>query len=178
VKAPERLDTERLSLRRPIAADAEAIFERYAGDERVGEFLAWPIHRTVDDTRQFLAFADAEWQLWPAGPFLIYRDDVLIGSTGLAFESKSRASTGYVLAPDAWGSGYATEAVLGIKALAPELGVRRLYAGVHPGHRASARVLEKAGFRDDGIATACAEFPNQAPGTLQDVRLYAVDFVS
>ncbi len=176
MKAPDRVDTERLNLRRPAASDAEAIFNRYAGDERVGEFLAWPVHRTLDDTRQFLAFADAEWRMWPAGPFLIYRHDELIGSTGLAFESKSRASTGYVLAPDAWGCGYATEAVLGMKTLAAELGIKRLYAGVHPGHRASARVLEKAGFRDDGIAKACAEFPNQAPGVLQDVRLYAVDF--
>ena len=176
MKAPERLDTERLSLVRPTAADAEAIFERYAGDPRVGEFLAWPIHRTLDDTRQFLAFADAEWLMWPAGPFLVFRDGELIGSTGLAFESKSRASTGYVLAEDAWGCGYATEAVLAMKTLAATLGVTRLYAGVHPDHRASARVLEKAGFRNDGIAMACAEFPNQVPGKLQDVRLYAVDF--
>jgi len=176
VKAPEHIDTKRLSLRRPSATDAEAIFERYAGDERVGEFLAWPIHRSLDDTRQFLAFADAEWLMWPAGPFLIYRQDLLIGSTGLAFESTSLASTGYVLAKDAWGSGYATEAVLGMKTLAAELGLKRLYAGVHPNHRPSARVLEKAGFRNDGVARACAEFPNQAPGELQDVRLYAVDF--
>ena len=176
MKAPERIDTERLTLRRPSAADAEAVFERYAGDQRVGEFLAWPIHRSPDDTRRFLAFADAEWLMWPAGPFLIYRNGELIGSTGLAFESGGLASTGYVLARDAWGYGYATEAVLSMKALAVELGLRRLYAGVHPDHRPSARVLEKAGFRDDGIAKACAEFPNQIPGELQDVRLYAVDF--
>ncbi|MEO1247529.1 MAG: GNAT family N-acetyltransferase [Pseudomonadota bacterium] len=175
MKAPARVETARLVLEKPRSEDAEQVFERYAGDPRVGEYLAWPIHRSLDDTRQFLAFADAEWLQWPAGPYLIYRDGQLIGSTGLAFESRSRASTGYVLAADAWGRGYATEAVRAMQALAAELGVKRLYAGVHPDHRASAHVLEKAGFRDDGIAQACAEFPNQAPGVLQDVRLYAVD---
>ncbi len=175
VKAPTRIETERLILKKPEAEDAPAIFERYAGDERVGYFLAWPIHQSLDDTRLFLNFSAAQWAEWPAGPYLVFRDDELIGGTGLAFETSTRASTGYVFAVDAWGQGYPTECVLAMKALAGELGVKRLYAGVHPDHRPSARVLEKAGFRDDGIAETCCEFPNQASGVLQDVRLYAVD---
>ena len=176
MKAATRLETERLILRKPGADDAKAIFERYAGDDRVGRFLAWPIHRSLDDTRLFLNFAEAQWAEWPAGPYLVFRDDELVGSTGLAFETSTRASTGYVFAVDAWGKGYATECVLAMKALAAELGVKRLYAGVHPDHRPSAHVLEKAGFRDDGIAEACCEFPNETAGVLQDVRLYAIDF--
>ncbi len=175
MKAPTQINTERLSLKKPDATDAEAIFERYAGDPRVGRFLAWPIHASLDDTRLFLNFSEAQWTEWPAGPYLVFCDGTLIGSTGLAFETRARASTGYVLAVDAWGHGYATECVQAMKSLATDLGVKRLYAGVHPDHRPSAHVLEKAGFRDDGIAEACCEFPNQAPGLLQDVRLYAVD---
>lgn len=175
MKAPEVFETERLTLRRPGAGDAEEIFARYAGDARVGKYLAWPIHKSVDDTRLFLNFSDAEWAEWPAGPYLVFSGSELIGSTGLAFESSSRASTGYVFAVDAWGLGYASECVLAMKRLAAEHGVKRLYAGVHPDHRPSAHVLEKAGFRDDGIARACAEFPNLEPGVLKDVRLYAVD---
>ena len=176
MKAATRIDTERLSLRKPEADDAQAIFERYAGDDRVGRFLAWPIHRSLDDTRLFLNFSAAQWAEWPAGPYLVFVGEELIGSTGLTFETSTRASTGYVFAVDAWGRGYATECVLAMKVLAADLGVKRLYAGVHPDHRPSAHVLEKAGFRDDGIARACCEFPNQEPGVLQDVRLYAVDF--
>ena len=175
MKAPTEIHTERLTLRKPVAGDAEAIFERYAGDERVGTWLAWPIHKTLDDTRLFLNFSEAEWAEWPAGPFLIFLNDELIGSTGLAFETSTRASTGYVLAVDAWGQGYATECVIAMKRLARDLGVKRLYAGVHPEHRASANVLEKAAFLDNGIATACAEFPNLEPGVLADIRLYAID---
>lgn len=176
MKAATRIETERLVLKKPEAEDADAIFERYAGDDRVGRFLAWPIHRSPEDTRLFLHFSAAQWAEWPAGPYLVFRDDELVGSTGLAFETSTRASTGYVFAVDAWGKGYATECVLAMKALAARLGVKRLYAGVHPDHRPSAHVLEKAGFRDDGIAKDCCEFPNETPGVLQDVRLYAVDY--
>ncbi len=177
MKAPTELATERLVLRKPEASDAEAIFERYAGDARVGRYLAWPIHASIDETRLFLNFSDAEWAEWPAGPYLVFRDGELIGSTGLAFETSSRASTGYVFAVDAWDKGYATECVLAMKDLASECGVKRLYAGVHPEHRPSAHVLEKAGFRDDGIAKACAEFPNLERGVLKDVRLYSIKLV-
>jgi RimJ/RimL family protein N-acetyltransferase len=175
VKAPAEILTQRLRLRPPDPDDAAAIFERYAGDPRVGRYLAWPIHETLDDTRLFLNFSAAQWAEWPAGPYLVFENERLVGSTGLAFETATRASTGYVFAVDAWGRGYATECTLAMKSLAESLGVKRLYAGVHPDHEPSSRVLEKAGFRDDGIATACCEFPNLAPGVLQDVRLYAVD---
>jgi RimJ/RimL family protein N-acetyltransferase len=51
----------------------------------------------------------------------------------LAFETATRASTGYVFAVDAWGMGYATECVVAMKELAVRLSVRRLYAGCPPG---------------------------------------------
>ena len=175
MKAPAEILTERLRLRPPEPDDAEAIFERYAGDPSVGRYLAWPIHETLADTRLFLNFSAAQWAEWPAGPYLVFENERLIGSTGLAFETATRASTGYVFAVDAWGRGYATECTLAMKSLAGALSIKRLYAGVHPEHEPSARVLEKAGFRDDGIAKACCEFPNMAPGVLADVRLYAID---
>ena len=39
---PERLDTERLVLRRPRPADAQAIFARYSSDPEVTRLLGWP----------------------------------------------------------------------------------------------------------------------------------------
>ena len=90
-----------------------------------------------------------QWSRWPAGPYLIESrsDHKLLGGTGLGFETPSRAVTGYVLARDAWGNGYATEALTAIVNIAEGLGVVRLYALCHPDHPASARVLEKCGFR-------------------------------
>jgi ribosomal-protein-alanine N-acetyltransferase len=174
--APDALETARLSLRRPRAADADAIFMRFASDADVTRFVGWPRHRTVDDTRGFLQFSDAEWAKSPAGPYLIFaRDDGrLLGSTGLMFETPYRAATGYVLARDEWGRGYATEALEAMIDLARTTGVRRLFALCHSAHAASARVLEKCNFAREGVLRGYAEFPNLMPIEPQDVLCYAI----
>ena len=44
-RLPEEISTPRLSLRRPMAADAVAIFQAYAQDPQVCRFMVWtPIH--------------------------------------------------------------------------------------------------------------------------------------
>ncbi|MGI9263211.1 MAG: GNAT family N-acetyltransferase [Woeseiaceae bacterium] len=174
MKAPTSFQSARLLFRKPGQDDAESIFQRYAGDPDIGEFLAWPIHRSVDDTRRFLEFSDAEWQQSPAGPYLLFsREDArLLGSTGLAFESPQCASTGYVLARDAWGVGYA-EALGEMQQLSSDLGVERLFALCHPGHAPSIRVLEKCSFGLEGTIRQSCVFPNRDPGILADVVSYS-----
>jgi [ribosomal protein S5]-alanine N-acetyltransferase len=146
--APERFETGRLLLRRPSAADAAAIFHRYSSDPIVTKYLGWPRHTSVDATRAFLAFSEEEWQKWPAGPYLIESldDGRLLGGTGFGFETPAIATTGYVLATDAWGHGYATEALTAVVTIACKLSLDRLYALCHPDNLASVRVLEKCGF--------------------------------
>jgi len=175
-RGPETIATARLALRRPRASDADAIFARYASDPEVTRLVGWPRHQSVDDTRGFLRFSDAEWERAPAGAYLIESRETgaLLGSTGFVFEAPHRAVTGYVLAKDAWGRGYATEALGAMVATARPLGVRRLYALCHHEHRASARVLEKCGFSLEGRLRAYAEFPNLVPGEPQDVACYAI----
>lgn len=154
---------------------AAAIFSRYASDPEVTRYLSFPTHRSVDDARAFVAFSDAEWVRWPAGPFLIEPcgDGSLLGGTGLLFETPQRAMTGYLLARDAWGRGYATEALAAIVGLAGAVGVRRLFAHCHTDHLPSAHVLEKCGFEGEGVLHAHSGFPNLQPGEPRDVLRYA-----
>jgi RimJ/RimL family protein N-acetyltransferase len=175
VRAPERVETERLVLRRPRPADAEAVFSRYASDLEVTRFLGFPRHRGVEDTLAFIALSDDQWARWPAGPYLIEerRGGVLLGSTGFAFEAPFRAATGYVIARVAWGQGYATEALRALVGLARPLGLRRLYALCHPEHRASARVLEKCDFVREGTLRSHTVFPNLAADEPGDALCYA-----
>ena len=174
LKAPLEVQTARLTLTVPRPGDADAIFERYASDPEVTRYLGWPRHRSVADTQGFVAFSAAQWERWPAGPYLIWAraDGRLLGSTGLGFEQSDEAMTGYVLAKDAWGHGYATEALRAMVDVSRQLGLRRIYALCHPQHRASWRVLEKCGFtRDDSWSTQ-SQFPNLAPDVPQDVVCY------
>jgi len=174
-KAPERIETARLVLRRPTPEDAEAIFSTYAADPDVTPYVGFPRHQQIDDTRGFLTLSASLWVTWPAGPYLIHlrESDRLVGSTGLSFETPYRAQTGYVLAKSAWGHGFATEALRAMTMLAPSCGVRRLYAICHHAHRPSAHVLEKGGFALEGLLRRYAEFPNLVPLEPHDCLCYA-----
>ena len=164
--AAERLESTRLIFRRPVASDVGAIFSRYASDPDVTRYLGWSRHRTLDDTRGFLSFSDSEWAKRPAGPLLIESKATgeLLGSTGLAFDAPTSAMVGYVLAKDAWGHGFGSEALTAMTSLAAALGTTHLWSMVHPEHCASAHVLEKGGFRLN--ATFVQEsFPNLEPAS-------------
>lgn len=166
VKPTEIIETERLLLRKPMAADAEAIFSRYASDPEVTRYMSWPTHRRIEMTQTFLAWSDDDWARWPAGSYLIFdraNTARLLGGTGLSFQNPTLAITGYVFARDAWGQGYATEALEAMVKLARRTGVKRLAASCHPDHRASAHVLEKCGFLWDEERRDQFEFPNLKP---------------
>lgn len=173
--APECIETARLVLRRPHRRDAEIIFSRYANDPEVTRFLAWPRHRNLRDTLQFLEFSDNEWEHSPGGPYLIEvrGSGQVIGSTGLEFETEYRASTGYALARDCWGQGYASEALSGIVDVCATLGLARLHAMVHIEHAASRRVLEKCGFKHEGTLCRHTLFPNIDAHRAFDVMSYS-----
>jgi [ribosomal protein S5]-alanine N-acetyltransferase len=178
MKGPERIETSRLLLRKPSFEDARAVFSRYSSDPEVTKYLGWPRHLSIEHTDLFLKFSDAEWERWPAGPYLIESraNQQLLGSTGLAFETSTVASTGYVLARDAWGNGYATEALGAIVLLAQDLGSRQLYALCHVEHPASAHVLEKCGFTRESLLSQYAEFPNLGSGQREDCFRYTRNF--
>ncbi len=178
LKAPAIVDTARLRLRRPTLGDAPEIFRRYASDVDVTRFVGCPRHTSVDQTEAFVAFSDAEWDRWPAGAYLACSRDTgaLVGSTGFGFESESRAATGYVFAKDAWGHGYATEALLAMVDLAPRLGVTRLFALCHRDHPSSIHVLEKGGFAREGVISRHAAFPNLEPGASRDAFCFVRQF--
>jgi ribosomal-protein-alanine N-acetyltransferase len=178
VKAPERIETPRLVLRKPSQDDAAAIFSRYSSDPEVTKYLAWPRHRSLEATSAFLSASDEEWTHWPAGPYLIEsRDDgLLLGSTGLHFKTSAVAVTGYVLARDAWGCGYATEALQAICSVARDLAVGQLIAFCHMDHSASRRVLEKCGFTRASQAPELLEFPNLGAGCRERCLRYCRSF--
>jgi [ribosomal protein S5]-alanine N-acetyltransferase len=148
---------------------------RYAGDAEVTRFVGWPRHASIHDTAAFVDFSASEWARWPVGPLLIESrsDGSLLGSTGLAFETPTQASTGYVLARDAWGFGYASEALAAVLALAKPLAMTRLYALCHPSHSASIRVLERGGFFREGLLSTQHIFPNLGDDSPQNVASYA-----
>ena len=107
------------------------------------------------------------------GPYIIEANASLIGCTGFEKQDANIVSTGYVLAREYWGKGFATEALSAIVDIAIAAGTQRLYAYCHHEHSGSARVLEKCKFTFEGRLRNFIEFPNYSPGELSDVLMYS-----
>jgi len=133
--------------------DAEEI-ARQANDRRVWINLrdAFPHPYGLDDAEQFIARAAAAS---PPTVFAIEVDGRPAGGIGYTLHTdveRIGAEVGYWLGAEYWGRGIATGAVRALSrhafATHPEL--RRLYALPFCWNPASARVLEKAGYRLEG----------------------------
>jgi len=75
---------------------------------------------------------------------------------------------GWHFHPDAWGSGYATEAAAAVLALAHDAGIERVVAVTHPDNGASQAVARRLGMSAGGLTrdyydAECALFVSSAP---------------
>lgn len=160
---PEKLFTERLVLQRLRYEDAEEIFYAYASKAEATKFVSWPRHRSVDDTRRFLAFAI---QAWKAGRDFTYsvrlkNSNRLIGSIGV-INLDYRVQFGYIFSPTHWNQGYATEACRRIlEILSPQKSISGITTFVDVENYSSIRVLEKSGMTAEGVFPKWFHFPNQ-----------------
>ena len=155
------------------AADAEAV-ARQANDRRVWLGLrdAFPHPYGVEDARRFIAMAHEKS---PQTFFAIEAAGRLAGGIGYTEHpdvERIGAEVGYWLGFEFWGKGIATAALRLLTAHAfrvnPEL--RRLYAVPYSSNPASARVLEKAGYRCEGTLRQSAI----KDGRVLDQWMYAI----
>lgn len=105
--------------------------------------------------------------------FLVCHDGEAVGTILLADidTQADTAEVGYVVAPGERGEGYATEAVeLCLRHAFDDRGLHRVWAQVNSGNEASQRVLEKAGFRQEGTLRE-HEYAN---GRRVDVHYYGL----
>lgn len=149
------LETARLWLRWPRLADVEAV-ARYCREERVAEMTGSVPHPLPDgDTMRFITQA-REANGAGLGLTLVLtpkaRPNEAIGSVAVRpGKGSGRLSLGYLLSPDQWGRGFATEAAGAMIDLAFQLTpVREVTAWVRVVNPASRRILEKCGFQPRG----------------------------
>ena len=142
------LETERLILRPWEESDAEACYE-YAKDPRVGPIAGWPVHTSVENSRQIIR----DVLMKPETYAIVLRETgSLIGCIGLQFHSDlakkdDEAELGYWLGVLWWGRGFMPEAGREMLRHAFEdLHLERVWCGYYDGNSKSKRVQEKLGF--------------------------------
>lgn len=170
---PERIETQRLFLRRPSETDAHEVFISYAQDPLVTRFLMWRPHTSERTVREFLVSCIAGWEAGapltyaimeaPAGPVIGMID---------ARPKESAVDIGYVLARSYWGRGFMPEAIAALTAQAHALGFARVQAHCDVENLPSQRALEKAGFTREARIGRHMVLPNFPPEP-RDSFLYA-----
>lgn len=161
---PEKVETERLILQRLRYEDAEEIFYTYASKPEVTKHLSWPTHRTVEDTRAFVRYAQDSWTLGLDYTYAVrlMGSQKLIGSFGVINEN-GRIQFGYAFSPTEWGKGYATEACRKLMELLKAIpDVFRIGTFVDVDNVASIRVLEKSGLIMEARLDKWFRFINQS----------------
>lgn len=149
------LETERLLLRE-LREDDVADAHRMFTDAEVMRYVGKPLHADIEETRRFLqrnrdlfpAREGVRWALTRRG------SDRLIGSGGhwRLMKPHYRAEIGYDLLPECWGQGLMTEALRAILRFGfARMGLHSVEAQIDPANRRSRRVLERLGFRQDGL---------------------------
>jgi len=163
-------------LRRLEVADADALLEMLLRDRA---FLdQWEPTRpegfyTLERHQERLELLEGDENFADFGIFLAAGDELVgrIQLSGISREPFENAYLGYFVSERHNGRGYATEAVRQVvDAAFGELGLHRVQAAVMPRNLGSVRVLEKAGFREEGFAPRYL----QIAGVWEDHKLYAV----
>ena len=143
-------ETERLILRPWEESDAESLYE-YAKDERVGPIAGWPVHTSVDDSREIIRAVLSAPETYAV---CLREDGRAIGSIGLLIGKKSNidlpddeAEIGFWIGVPFWGQGLIPEATGEIIRHAFEdLHIKTLWCGYFDGNEKSRRAQEKCGF--------------------------------
>jgi RimJ/RimL family protein N-acetyltransferase len=148
------LETERLVLREAVEADAPFIlallnspgFLEHIGDRGV---------RTEGDARGYIvermigSYRTHGFGMWVT---LERKGGRPVGLAGLVKrDGLDMPDVGYAFVADAWGQGYAQEAIQTVIGFAAANGVRKLTARTHLGNRRSELLLEKLGFEEEGV---------------------------
>lgn len=119
-------------------------------DPRVRAGLAPVLPRTLDQQRTWFESLGEDDGVY----LLVCIGDDPVGSIGLKPPNEvwGVGEVGYFIHPDHWGNGYATEALDRLCDYAfAERRLNKLYAKTYAGNTASWCVLEKVGFREEGV---------------------------
>ena len=170
------LETERLILRTSTPADALDIFH-FMSDLRAMKYLVRPLMASVDEALQRIQMFQTLFREQNAVPWVVEgrAADKVIGTCVIQnlVRLHHRAEIGYMLSPEWWGQGLATEAVTAVLNFAfAQMGMHSLEARTDPDNAASQKLLGKLGFVQEGYFRE--DYYDEVGGKFVDTTVFSL----
>lgn len=171
-----KIETIRLLLRKFTEKDAEAAFRNWTSDEKVTEFLRWPTHRSVEDTKDILkdwvkSYRNKDFYQWAI--VLKENNDEPIGSISVVDQNDRLdiVHIGYCIGSKWWNRGITSEAFSGIIPFFFDVvKVNRIESQHDPNNPSSGKVMRKCGLKYEGTLRQ-VDFNNKG---IVDASMYSL----
>lgn len=158
-RGTQKLETERLILRRLTEADAEAMFRNWASDPEVTRFLTWPTHKDVNVTKYVIGtwlpqYEKNDYYHWAVT--LKENGDEPIGTIhGLVNEDLEQITVGYCLGRAWWHRGIMSETLQAvIRFFFDQVGANSICSYHDPNNPHSGMVMKHCGMKYEGTRRA------------------------
>ena len=167
-----QIETKHLILREIMPEDASALYQIYANDE-VTRYYDLTTMQDIEEAAELIDFFDDRFETESMIRWGITRktDDIIIGTCGYVLFHRHRGELGYDLLRSEWGQGIMTEAIDAIVEFGfSDAELHRIEAMVMVENHASARLLTKLGFTEEGTLRDYDYFKEQ----FHDMRCFAI----
>ena len=148
----QRLQTERMILRRYVMGDAVDMFDNWVTDREAIRFWGWDAHENIEETRAILRSWIEDYQK-PDNYHWVIQSKASGRAIGYIYlnemdEHSGSCAVHFLLSRKHWGQGLMTEACGKVVSFAfEEAGARKVATRHHELNLACGRVLQKCGFR-------------------------------
>ena len=154
-KGTQKIDTERLILRKFKNTDAEEIFNNWLSDTEVSKYMVWNHQKNIEETKRWLEKCIAKYEKLDSYNWGIELKESgeLIGSISAnkADNIDECYEIGYAIGRRFWRNGYATESLKAVvEYMIKEVGIRKFLFRYAKENQASGNVIRKVGFEYRG----------------------------
>lgn len=151
----QRLETERLVLRRFVNEDAAAMYKNWAADEEVTKYLTWPPHPNQEVSQRIIeewvkAYDSESYYQWA---IVLKEKGEPIGSIAVVHmnEDVSMVRIGYCIGKTWWHNGITAEALKAVMDFLFDIvDVNRIESRHDPQNPNSGKVMKKCGMKYEG----------------------------
>lgn len=172
----QKIETERLILRKFEISDAEKMFENWTNDSENVKYLSWNAHKNANETKKILTdwisnYSKNNYYRWA---ITLKDTGELIGGIDiiLILEHIDCVEFGYVLSKKFWNKGFMTEALEATqKFMFEKVNAHKIQARHDTKNSASGKVMVKTGMKLEGVLR---ESDKSNKGEWVDMTIYSI----